>query len=304
MYLGLDLGTSGVKAILLGQGGELVGQASARVAISHPRPSWSEQEPEDWWKATATAVVALRRDHDLSSVRGIGLSGQMHGAVLLDQADQVLRPAILWNDGRATAECVALEIAEPRSRAITGNLAMPGFTAPKLLWVRRHEPEVFARVRRVLLPKDWLRLHLTGAAISDMSDAAGTLWLDVAARRWSPAMLAACDLTEDRMPSLVEVPRLRGRCGRRWRQTWDCQRASRSRAVAATTRRGLLVSAASRRAKHSFPWGRQASSSLSMPGSCLPPKRPCMLSATVCRRHGIGCRSSSRRPLRSPGLHA
>jgi xylulokinase len=134
----------------------------------------------------------------------MGLSGQMHGAVLLDATDRVLRPAILWNDGRAGAECAELERIEPRSRALTGNLAMPGFTAPKLLWVRRHEPEVFAATARVLLPKDYVRLRLTGEHVSDLSDSAGTLWLDVGARRWSEPMLAACGLTPAHMPRLVE----------------------------------------------------------------------------------------------------
>ena len=211
MHLGLDIGTSGVKAVLTGRAGELLAQSSAPLTVSSPHPRWSEQHPEAWWQAAATAVRALAVDHDLAAVRGMGLAGQMHGAVLLDDADRLLRPAMLWNDGRSGAECATLEAAEPRSRAITGNLAMPGFTAPKLLWVRAHEPDVFARVARVLLPKDWLRLRLTGEAISDMSDAAGTLWLDVGARRWSPEMLAASGLSERQMPRLVEGPAPAGR---------------------------------------------------------------------------------------------
>jgi xylulokinase len=210
MHLGLDLGTSGVKSVLLDAVGAVVGQATAQLPLSHPHPLWSEQDPSDWWQATREVVAQLRQQHDVTRVRGVGLSGQMHGAVLLDAADHVLRPAILWNDGRAHAECFELEAAEPRSRSITGNLAMPGFTAPKLLWVRRHEPEVFARVRRVLLPKDWLRLRMTGEAISDMSDAAGTLWLDVGARRWSEAMLAATGLSEPQMPRLAEGTEIAG----------------------------------------------------------------------------------------------
>ncbi|HSU07241.1 MAG TPA: xylulokinase [Acetobacteraceae bacterium] len=211
MQLGLDLGTSGVKTALLGASGEVIGQSSAPLTVFRPHPLWSEQNPEDWWRAAGAAIRELRRDHDLSRVRGVGLSGQMHGAVLLDAAGRVLRPAILWNDGRAHAECAALEAAEPRLRTITGNLAMPGFTAPKLIWVRHHEPDVFARVRRVLLPKDWLRLRMTGEAISEMSDASGTLWLDVAARHWSPAMLAATGLDEHHMPALVEGSEIAGR---------------------------------------------------------------------------------------------
>jgi xylulokinase len=219
MFLGLDLGTSGVKAVLL-RDDRVLAQATAPLSVASPRPLWSEQDPAAWWQATGQAVAALRATHDLSAVRGIGLSGQMHGAVLLDASGRVLRPAILWNDGRSGAECRELEAAEPRSRAITGNLAMPGFTAPKLLWVRRHEPELFAATARVLLPKDWLRLAMTGEAISEMSDASGTLWLDVGARRWSEAMLAATGLTPGHMPALVEgsapAGRLRAEVAAEW----------------------------------------------------------------------------------------
>lgn len=206
MFLGIDLGTSGVKVVLVDGDQRVVDQEAVPLTVSRPQPLWSEQEPEDWWRATDQAVVALeaRQGRALSGVRGIGLSGQMHGATLLDGTDRPLRPAILWNDGRAGAECAELERREPRSRAITGNLAMPGFTAPKLLWIAAHEPDVFARIRRVLLPKDYLRLRMTGIAASEMSDAAGTLWLDVAARRWSEAMLAATGLPLSAMPELFE----------------------------------------------------------------------------------------------------
>jgi xylulokinase len=206
MYLGIDLGTSGVKLVLLADDHAIAGTADAALEVSRPQPLWSEQAPQAWWQAFERAVMQLRASAPAAwaRVRAIGLSGQMHGAVLLDGRQQVLRPAILWNDGRAFAECAELEAAEPRSRAITGNLAMPGFTAPKLLWLRRHEADVFAQTRLVLLPKDWLRMQLTGEAVSDMSDASGTLWLDVGARRWSEAMLAACGLTPAHMPRLVE----------------------------------------------------------------------------------------------------
>jgi xylulokinase len=191
MYLGIDLGTSGVKAVLIDENGTLVAEVTAPLTVSRPRPLWSEQDPQEWWLATRVAVNKLGAAHRLDGLKGIGLSGQMHGAVLLDQADQVLRPAILWNDGRSGTECTELEQREPASRTITGNMAMPGFTAPKLLWVAKHEPDIFARTARVLLPKDWIRLRLTGEAVSEPSDAAGTLWLDVEKRRWSPAMLVA-----------------------------------------------------------------------------------------------------------------
>jgi len=203
MYLGLDIGTSGVKAAIVAGDGGVAAQATAPLGVSRPHALWSEQDPADWWAATEAAVLAL--DPALRrQVKGIGLAGQMHGATLLGADDKPLRPAILWNDGRSFAECAALEQAEPASRAITGNLAMPGFTAPKLLWLRGHEPDTFAAVRSVLLPKDYVRLVMTGEKASDMSDAAGTLWLDVAARDWSDAMLDATGLTRGHMPRLLE----------------------------------------------------------------------------------------------------
>lgn len=204
MYLGLDLGTSSVKAALFDADQRLVGQAGRPLEIARPQPGWSEQDPEDWWRAVEAAVDALAAAHGLAGLRGIGLSGQMHGAVCLDADDGVLRPAILWNDGRAVAECAAIEAACPRSREIAGNIAMAGFTAPKLAWMREHEPEVFAHVSTVLLPKDYLRLRLTGHHVSDMSDASGTLWLNVAARDWSDDLLEASGLTRAQAPRLVE----------------------------------------------------------------------------------------------------
>lgn len=210
MYMGIDLGTSSVKVILIDEGGELVDEAAAPLTLSRPKPLWSEQDPQAWWEATLSAVLALKARRALDAVAGIGLSGQMHGAVLLDAEERVLRPAILWNDGRAGAECAELERREPRSRDITGNMAMPGFTAPKLLWVAKNEPEIFARTARILLPKDWIRLKLIGEAVSEMSDAAGTLWLDVGQRRWSPAMLEATGLNESHMPRLIEGTEVSG----------------------------------------------------------------------------------------------
>jgi xylulokinase len=206
MYLGLDLGTSALKALLLADDHRIVGTAGAALAVSRPQPLWSEQHPDQWAQALESVMAALRARHAdaLAQVRAIGLSGQMHGAVLLDADHAVLRPAILWNDGRSAAECEQLARAVPRLAQIAGNLAMPGFTAPKLLWVRTHEPEVFARTARVLLPKDWLRLRLSGETVSEMSDASGTLWLDVGRRDWSDELLAATGLTRDHMPRLVE----------------------------------------------------------------------------------------------------
>ena len=206
MYLGIDLGTSELKLVLLDRQHRLVASVGERLTVQRPAPLHSEQSPADWWDAMARAMARLQAGQAaaLAQVRAIGLSGQMHGAVLMDAAGEVLRPAILWNDGRSGAECAELEAACPRLHAIAGNLAMPGFTAPKLLWVRRHEPEVFAKTATVLLPKDWLRFMLTGERVGERSDAAGTLWLDVAERRWSAEVLAACGLTEAQMPRLVE----------------------------------------------------------------------------------------------------
>jgi xylulokinase len=206
MYLGLDLGTSELKALLLDERHAIVATAGEPLTLQRPQPLWSEQHPADWWTACDRLLSRLAAEQPaaMARVRAIGLSGQMHGAVLVDAADAVLRPAILWNDGRSGAECAELERRVPRLHQIAGNLAMPGFTAPKLLWVARHEPDIFARVDGVLLPKDWLRLQLTGERIGEMSDAAGTLWLDVAARRWSAELLDACGLREAQMPRLVE----------------------------------------------------------------------------------------------------
>ncbi len=205
MYLGLDLGTSGVKAMLVDQDQRVVGAATGALDVSRPHAGWSEQDPADWISAAEEAVGVLKTAHpkELAAVRGIGLSGQMHGATLLDSAGKALRPCILWNDTRSHAQAAALD-ADPRFRAITGNIVFPGFTAPKLAWVRDNEPEVFKATAKVLLPKDFLRLWLTGDTVSEMSDSAGTSWLDTAARKWSAELLAATSLDESHMPDLVE----------------------------------------------------------------------------------------------------
>ena len=204
MYLGIDIGTSSVKAVLFDRDQKLVGQASQRLTVQRPQPGWSEQDPEAWWRAVEGTIGTLARDHGLKGLRGIGLSGQMHGAVCLDHDDQVLRPAILWNDGRAMAECAEIEAAFPRARAVAGNIAMPGFTAPKIAWLRKHEPEIYGQIDTVLLPKDYVRFRLTGHHVSEMSDASGTYWLDVGARDWSDDLLEATGLTRAHMPRLVE----------------------------------------------------------------------------------------------------
>ncbi len=202
MFIGLDLGTSGVKGLLISSDQRVLAEASAPLAVSRPFEGWSEQSPADWIAATEQVMDQLAA-HGLGSVRGIGLSGQMHGATLLDAADEVLRPCILWNDTRSFEEAAELD-ADPMFRRITGNIVFPGFTAPKLMWVRRHEPALWDRVAKVLLPKDYLRLWLTGDHVAEMSDAAGTSWFDTGARDWSGDLLAVTGLSRRHMPRLVE----------------------------------------------------------------------------------------------------
>ncbi|QLG93196.1 xylulokinase [Pseudomonas yamanorum] len=204
--LGIDLGTSELKAILLDERGSVLAHAGARLTVSRRHSGWSEQNPEDWWQACLRALDQLRADQPeaFAQVVCIGLSGQMHGAVLLGNDDRVLYPAILWDDSRAIAQAEALGRDYPGFAEVTGSLPMAGLTAPKLLWLQQHEPQVFSAIDCVLSPKDYLRLRLSGERISDVSDAAGTLWLDVANRCWFEPMLRATGLKLSQMPSLVE----------------------------------------------------------------------------------------------------
>jgi xylulokinase len=205
-FLGIDIGTSAAKAVLVDERQSTLAEGSAPLAIDMPRPGWFEQDPATWWRATDAAVGAVRTaaPKAFAALEGIGLSGQMHGAVILDREDRPIRPAILWNDGRAVAECAGLEAEVPRLPEIAGIGAMPGVTAPKLCWLRRHEPQAFARMAHVLLAKDMVRLHLTGEHATDMADAAGTLLLDEAARDWSDPILAAAGVGRSQMPRLLE----------------------------------------------------------------------------------------------------
>jgi xylulokinase len=201
--VGVDVGTTGVKAVALTPEGRVVARAEHAYPLSTPRPGWAEQDPEDWWRAAEAAVSSLAGD-----AIAIGLTGQMHGLVALDEHDRVLRPAILWNDQRTGDECREIEerVGRERLLELTGNPALTGFTAPKLLWLRRHEPETFARIRRVLLPKDYVRLRLTGEHATDVADASGTLLFDVGARRWSEPMLDALELPAEWLPRSFESP--------------------------------------------------------------------------------------------------
>ena len=222
MFIGLDLGTSGLKAILIDDAQHILAEATAPLTVQRRHEGWSEQIPADWITAAETVLTKLAA-HGLSKVRGIGLSGHMHGATLIDGSDQVLRPCILWNDTRSHAEAAALDV-NPLFRPLTGNIVFPGFTAPKLDWVRKHEPALWARVAKVLLPKDYLRLWLTGDHVAEMSDAAGTSWLDTGKRDWSDDLLKVTGLARSQMPRLVEGSAPSGTLRDALAQKWGLQK--------------------------------------------------------------------------------
>ena len=206
LYIGIDLGTSAVKLLLMNEAGQILNVCSKAYPLEFPKPGWSQQNPEDWRRAVWEGIPLLLEGFDRSQVAGIGVGGQMHGLVVLDDVDRGIRPAILWNDGR-TAEQVAYlneTVGTDRLSAWTANIAFAGFTAPKLLWMREQEPERFARIKKVMLPKDYINYLLTGVHCTDYSDASGMLLLDVSGKRWSPEMLALCGLEESQMPRLYE----------------------------------------------------------------------------------------------------
>lgn len=223
MYLGIDIGTSGVKTVLIDGAGMHMAEAAAPLNVSRPYPLWSEQAPEHWWDAVNHAVIQLPSELRRKIIAA-GLSGQMHGATVLDDHDKPLRPAILWNDGRSHEECRELTENCPAFLSVGGNLIMPGFTAPKLAWLRKHEPQTFSKIHTVLLPKDYIRLLITGDRASDLSDSAGTLWLDIANRTWSSTLLEACGLSTEQMPSLYEGLEATGRLRQEIAEAWGCER--------------------------------------------------------------------------------
>ena len=206
--IGIDVGTTGVKALALATDGAVLARAEEAYPLETPQPGWAEQDPDLWWRATQDALAAL----DVDGVAGIGLSGQMHGLVVLDRSDQVLRPAILWNDQRTAAECSEIEesIGLGRLISLTGNRALTGFTAPKLLWLQHHEPATHREIASVLLPKDYVRLKLTGEHAIDVADASGTLLFDVGKRAWSDEMLGALEVPSDWLPAVYESPEVSG----------------------------------------------------------------------------------------------
>ena len=207
---GIDVGTTAVKGVAIDEAGTVLARAEAGYSLATPRPGWVEQDPEDWWRAAESVLGQLRAQAGRPA--GLGLSGQMHGLVALDGADRILRPAILWNDQRTAAQCAQIEqtVGLERLLELTGNRALTGFTAPKLLWLREHEPEIWRQVRRVMLPKDYVRLRLCGTWATDVSDASGTLLLDVQARGWSGDVLEALELDPELLPDVLESPAVSG----------------------------------------------------------------------------------------------
>lgn len=205
-YIGIDLGTSSVKLLLMAGDGTILKIVSREYPLSFPRPGWSEQDPADWYNETVKGIEELLEDQDKSLVRGIGFGGQMHGLVILDENDDVIRPAILWNDGRTVAECEYLNgvIGKKKLSEMTANIAFAGFTAPKILWVKNNEPENFAKIKKIMLPKDYLAYKLTGVHCTDVSDASGMLLLDVKNRCWSAEMCEICGISKDMLPKLYE----------------------------------------------------------------------------------------------------
>ena len=206
LFIGIDLGTSACKFLLVDEQGTVVSEVSEAYEVEYPQPGWSQQNPSAWLEAVRRGIPRLLDGHDASEVRGIGCGGQMHGLVALDTHDEVIRPAILWNDGRTSQEVVYLNetIGTDKLLSSTGNIAFAGFTAPKLLWVRKHEPEHFERIAHVMLPKDYVNLWLTGEYVSDPSDASGTLLFDVAKRTWSDEMLEICHVQNSWLPKVYE----------------------------------------------------------------------------------------------------
>lgn len=206
LYIGVDLGTSSIKLLLMDEAGQIKSIVTREYPLYFPKPGWSEQNPEDWYSALVDGIKELTKDCNKDEIDGMSFSGQMHGMVILDENDKVIRPAILWNDGRTQAECDYLnnEIGREKLSSYTANMALTGFTAPKLLWVRKHEPENFARIKKVMLPKDYVAYMLSGVHCTDVSDASGTLLFDVKNKCWSKEMLDICGLKEEQMAKVHE----------------------------------------------------------------------------------------------------
>ena len=213
LFLGIDVGTSGVKAVLVASNGDVRASSTAPLSMSTPRPGWAEQDPEAWWQASLAVIEAVRGKQPAAEISGIGISGQMHSSVFLDAHGEVVRPALLWCDGRTTAECAEITErvgGESRLRELACNPALEGFTLPKVLWLRRHEPDAFARLATVMLPKDYIRYRLTGVIATEPSDASATLMYDTGRRKWSDGIMGAVDLPMTLLPTLGESAAILG----------------------------------------------------------------------------------------------
>ncbi|WP_298769373.1 xylulokinase [uncultured Shewanella sp.] len=221
MYLGIDLGTSAIKVMLLAEDNHTIAIEEQAISISHPHTLWSEQSPDEWWTVLVSLLDRLSSTYSFMDIKSIGLTGQMHGAIILDGKEQVLRPAILWNDGRSLLQCQEIERLLPNARMLCSNQMMPGFTAPKLLWLQHHEPDIFHQVNKVLLPKDFIRLKLSGEYATDLSDASGTGWLDVEQRSWCEPLLQVTGMALEQMPKVYEGNEisgyLRASLAKRWK---------------------------------------------------------------------------------------
>ncbi len=285
--VGLDVGTTGVKALALSTDGDVLATATRGYELATPQPGWAEQDPDDWLRAAESALAEVAAGRD---VAGIGLSGQMHGLVVLDDAGRVIRPAILWNDQRTAFECAEIEerIGLERLIALTGNRALPGFTAPKLLWLRRHEPEAYARIARVMLPKDYVRLGLTGEWAIDASDASGTLLLDVARRDWSGEVVDALEIPAAWLPPVLESPASAGTVvgGGGPPQVTVCCKELRSRRVREISPRPPSGSARSGPGRSRSCSAPRGSCSRRSPRTSTTPRPACTRSATPCPRRG------------------
>ncbi|MFO1023035.1 MAG: FGGY family carbohydrate kinase [Planctomycetales bacterium] len=234
IYLGIDIGTSGTKTLAIAENGEILASATATYPLSNPRPGWSEQSPEDWWQATISTVKKVLKTGKIkpADVKGIGLSGQMHGSVFLDKSHQVLRPALLWNDQRTVAECQEIEAAAGGRKKLiqmVANPALTGFTAPKILWLRNHEPKHYDKVKQVLLPKDYIRFRLTGEYATEVSDASGTLLLDVRNRRWSSVLLEKLQIDPALAPQGLRIRGSQRQALRGHGEAADCRVSPRRR---------------------------------------------------------------------------
>ncbi len=276
-FIGIDLGTSACKLLLVDEAGAIVNEVTHEYPLIFPHPGWSEQKPEDWWSAVVTGVPELLRGFDTSDVAGIGSGGQMHGLVALDEADNVIRPAILWNDGRTSKEVDYLNnvVGKDKLSSLTANIAFAGFTAPKLLWMRENEPENFKKIAKIMLPKDYLTYKLTGVHACDYSDASGMLLLDVQHKCWSQEMLDICGISECQMPKLFESFEVVGTLTKKAAQTLAFRSPSRSWLARATTPRRRSAPARSARAAATSAWARPARSSSRPTNSASTPTTPC-----------------------------